>query len=525
MSDEYDIEVLKFANPTTVTLGSKESADTPGETNPLTLSCGRSVKHKSNFTLLDLDEYDLVLGRPFQKFADVRIMSKMDALQVPTPHGMQELPRWVSTPKGKPQLQFLSRLDMLREMRGSKETYFLQHEGSTDQPPPSPETAEQVIQQNLEMMIGAKHAIKKIVTEQKAKDRARPRKLSKEDLEKPPGQRRKEKPEDQHKDPELDQKLKAAKGCSKDPELVAKVGGSQTLNIPRAKEVPQLEKLLHEYQDVFPEDLPAEPPPEREFNMKIPVKEGTQPPHQAPYRAPADAQEAITQTLEYLYTHGFARDSTSEYAAPVCLAKKSDGTWRFCTDYRRLNDITKESKYPLPRIEDCLDKLGKAKIFSKIDLRSGYWQVRIHPDDIEKTAFRTQYGHHEWLVMPFGLQGAPSCFQRMMNHYLRHFLGKFVLVYLDDVLIYSDSEEEHAEHIRQVLEVLRKHQLYAKGSKCDFWRTAVSFLGYIVRQGKIDRDPSKVQAVQDWPVPATVRELRSFLGLCNFYRKFVKDYA
>ena len=143
VSDEYDIEVLKFANPTTVTLGSKESADTPGETNPLTLSCGRSVLHKSNFTLLDLDEYDLVLGRPFQKFANVLIMSKMDALQVPTPHGMQELQRWVSTPKGKPQLQFLSRLDMLREMRGSKETYLLQHEGSTDQPPPSPETAEE----------------------------------------------------------------------------------------------------------------------------------------------------------------------------------------------------------------------------------------------------------------------------------------------------------------------------------------------------------------------------------------------
>ncbi len=209
----------------------------------------------------------------------------------------------------------------------------------------------------------------------------------------------------------------------------------------------------------------------------------------------------------------------------MCLAKKADGTWRFCTDYRRLNDITKEAKYPLPRIEDCLDHLGKASIFSKLDLRSGYWQVRIHPSDVEKTAFRTQYGHHEWLVMPFGLQGAPSCFQRMMNHYLRKYLGKFVLVYLDDILIYSNSPEEHLEHLRLVLDVLRAKKLYAKSSKCDLWRPTVAFLGFIVKQGHVDRDPGKVQAVVDWPAPKSVREVRSFLGLCNFYRKFIEHYA
>eukprot|EP00961_Rhodomonas_salina_P288017 3891441-Rhodomonas_salina.1 len=144
------------------------------------------------------------------------------------------------------------------------------------------------------------------------------------------------------------------------------------------------------------------------MEMRIPLKPGTAPQCQAPYRANPEAQEAIMETLNYLYKHNFVRHSLSEFGALVTLAKKPDGTWRFCVDYRRLNSVTKEAEYPLPRIEDCLDRLGKAKYFSKLDLRSGYWQVKIHPDDIEKTAFRTQYGHHEWVVMPFGLQGAPS---------------------------------------------------------------------------------------------------------------------
>ena len=225
-----------------------------------------------------------------------------------------------------------------------------------------------------------------------------------------------------HKDPALAARLKQQHA----EDAVKRSGGKDndpTSFIPRGP-VKGLDQLLQEFADVFPDDLPCDLPPDREFNMKIPIKPGSHPTHQAPYRVSDQAAEMARQTLEYLYTHKLARDSTSEYAAPITLVPKPDGTWRFCVDYRKLNSITHEAKYPLPRVEDCLDQLRGARYFSKIDLRSGYWQTRIHPDDIHKTAFRTPFGHHEWLVMPFGLQGAPSNFQRMMNHYLWQYLGK-----------------------------------------------------------------------------------------------------
>ncbi|MFN7739640.1 MAG: reverse transcriptase domain-containing protein, partial [Cyanobacteriota bacterium] len=295
--------------------------------------------------------------------------------------------------------------------------------------------------------------------------------------------------------------------------------------IPRPKGISRLEELLHKYRDVFPEDLPAQLPPEREISMRIPVQVGSIPPCQAPYRVHEEAKKTVEETLKYLYEHRLARDSFSEYGAPVTLAKKSNGTWRFCTYYRKLNAITKQAKYPLPRVDECLDHLRGAKYFSKLDLRSGYWQVRIHPEDVEKTAFRTHLGHHEWLVVPFGLQGAPSCFQRLMNHYLRAYIGRFVIVYLDDILIYSKTKEEHMEHLERVLKILQEKELYAKGSKCDLFKNKVHFLGFIVEDSQIQTDPEKVKVMRDWKVPETVRELRSFLGLCNFYRKFVQGFS
>ncbi len=332
-----------------------------------------------------------------------------------------------------------------------------------------------------------------------------------------------------HKDPEIEERIKKEENqenAKKEKNNKnTKKEGSPLDKVPVDPSFEGIKDILFEYLDVFPADLPTELPPDREFNMKIPIKPGSTPPNKAPYRISEDAKEAIIATLEYLYSHGLARDSLSEYASPVTLAPKPDGTWRFCTDYRALNSITQEAKFPLPRIDDSLDQLRGARYFSKIDLRSGYWQVRIEEKDIHKTAFRTPFGHHEWLVMPFGLQGAPSTFQRMMNHYLRQYLGDFVICYLDDVLIYSKTKEDHLEHIRKVLEILRKHKLYAKASKCDFGRTQVQYLGFIVREGQVDKDPKKIEAIRDWPLPSTVREVRSFLGLAGFYRKFVEGFA
>ena len=302
-------------------------------------------------------------------------------------------------------------------------------------------------------------------------------------------------------------------------------GGSILKDLQRPSGDGRLERILERHMDVFPEDLPTDLPVEREIAMRIPVKEGMSPPSQAPYRVSEDAKKAIEATLSYLYEHKFARDSISEYASPVTLAKKADGTWRFCVDYRKLNAITKEAKYPLPRIEDCLDQLRGATWFSKLDLRSGYWQLRVHPEDVEKTAFRTHMGHHEFLIMPFGLQGAPSCFQRLMNHYLRPYLGKFCMVYLDDILIYSRTKEEHYQHLEMILKLLQEKKLYAKASKCDLFKQKVGFLGYIVEGGEISVDPGKIKAINEWPEPKTVRQVRSFLGLCNFYRKFIEKFS
>jgi transposase InsO family protein len=215
----------------------------------------------------------------------------------------------------------------------------------------------------------------------------------------------------------------------------------------------------------------------------------------------------------------------SPYAAPVFFVKKKDGTQRAVFDYRALNSKTVKNKYPLPRIDDLLDQLHGACVFSKIDLQSGYHQIRVKQEDIPKTAFRTKYGHYEWTVMPFGLTNAPATFQTLMNSVLRPYLEKFVIVYLDDILIYSKSEAEHLEHIRLVLQTLREHKLYAKLSKCEFGKPTLLFLGHIIGEDGISMDPDKLKAIQDWPPPRNVTQLQSFLGLANYYRRFVRNYS
>ncbi|GJS32074.1 putative reverse transcriptase domain-containing protein [Tanacetum coccineum] len=223
--------------------------------------------------------------------------------------------------------------------------------------------------------------------------------------------------------------------------------------------------------------------------------------------------------------NGFIRPSVSPWGAPVLFVKKKDGSMRLCIDYRELNRITIRNRYPLPRIDDLFDQLQGAKYFSKIDLRSGYHQLRVREQDISKTAFRTRYGHYEFLVMPFGLTNAPAVFMDLMNRIFHEYLDKFVIVFIDDILVYSKSEEEHERHLRIVLEILRQKKLYAKFLKCEFWLQQVTFLGHIVSADGIIMDPSKVEAITKWPRPTTVTEVRSFLGLAGYYRRFVEGFS
>lgn len=209
----------------------------------------------------------------------------------------------------------------------------------------------------------------------------------------------------------------------------------------------------------------------------------------------------------------------------MIFVDKKDGSQRMCVDYRSLNEVTIKNKYPLPRIDDLFDQLREAHVFSKIDLRSGYHQLKIRNSDIPKTAFTTRYGLYEYTVMSFGLTNAPAYFMYLMNKVFMEFLDKFVVVFIDDILIFSKTEEEHAEHIRMVLQKLREHKLYAKRSKCEFWLKKVSFLGHVVSNGGIAVDLGKVQDVLNWKPPTTISEIRSFLGLAGYYRRFIEGFS
>ena len=205
--------------------------------------------------------------------------------------------------------------------------------------------------------------------------------------------------------------------------------------------------------------------------------------------------------------------------------KKKDGTLWLCMDYRKLNRVTVKNKYPLPRIEDLFDQLNGAYYFSKIDLRSGYHQLRVRDSDIPKTAFRTTYGHFEFVIMPFGLTNAPAAFMDLMNRIYRPYLDQFVVVFMDDILIYSKGRAEHERHLQLALQVLRENQLYAKLEKCDFWLQEVQFLGHMVSKEGISVDPAKVEVVMRWERPKSVFEIRSFLGLAGYYRRFIENFS
>ncbi|KAJ0448931.1 putative nucleotidyltransferase, Ribonuclease H [Helianthus annuus] len=282
--------------------------------------------------------------------------------------------------------------------------------------------------------------------------------------------------------------------------------------------------VVREFPQVFPDDLPGLPP-SRDIDFRIDLIPGANPVAIAPYRlAPSEMQELSNQ-LQELLEKGFIRPSTSPWGAPVLFVKKKDGSFWMCIDYRELNKLTIKNRYPLPRIDDLFDQLQGAKCFSKIDLRSGYHQLRIQEEDIPKTAFRTRYGHYEFVVMPFVLTNAPAIFMDLMNRVCKPFLDRFVIVFIDDVLIYSKSKAEHAQHLRLVLELFQGNQLYAKFSKCEFWLDEVQFLGHIVNSQGIHVDPAKIEAVKSWITPKNPSEVRSFLGLAGYYRRFIEGFS
>ncbi|KAJ9513865.1 hypothetical protein QJQ45_020944 [Haematococcus lacustris] len=288
---------------------------------------------------------------------------------------------------------------------------------------------------------------------------------------------------------------------------------------------PKAAALVQQYPSVFPKELPAvQDMPRRSVDHTIHLT-GPAPSPRPIYRMSQPELDQLKKQLDDLLAKGFIRPSTSPFAAPVLFVRKKDGSLRLCVDFRALNQQTLKNRYPLPRIDDLLDQLSGAQVFSKIDLRSGYHQIRVAEDDIPKTAFRTRYGHYEFTVLPFGLCNAPATFQQLMNDVFKPHLDDFVLVYLADILVFSKSAADHERHLHLTLSLLRQHQLCANLAKCAFWLDTVDFLGHIVSAAGIQPDPTKVKAVLDWPAPQDKHQLRSFLGTANYYRRLLHHHA
>ncbi|GJS30631.1 putative reverse transcriptase domain-containing protein [Tanacetum coccineum] len=271
------------------------------------------------------------------------------------------------------------------------------------------------------------------------------------------------------------------------------------------------------------EDFPSLPPT-RQVEFQIDLVPGAAPVARAPYRLAPSEMKELSEQLKELSDKGFIRPSSSPWGAPVLFVKKKDGSFRMCIDYRELNKLIVKNRYPLPRIDDLFDQLQGSSVYLKIDLRSGYHQLRVREEDILKTAFRTRYDHYEFQVMPFGLTNSPAVFMDLMNRVCKPYLDKFVIVFIDDILIYSKNKQEHEELLKLILELLKKEELYAKFSKCKFWISKVQFLGHVIDSQGIHVDPAKIESIEDWASPKSPTEIRQFLGLAGYYRRFIEGF-
>ncbi|KAJ0972256.1 hypothetical protein J5N97_020215 [Dioscorea zingiberensis] len=287
----------------------------------------------------------------------------------------------------------------------------------------------------------------------------------------------------------------------------------------------EVQQLLLEFADLMPEELPPGLPPMRDIQHQIDLVPGSSLSNRPTYRLSPKEAEELQRQVEELLRNGYIRESMSPCAVPALLVPKKDGSWRMCINSRAINKITIKYRYPIPHLDDMLDQLSGSKVFSKIDLKSGYHQIRIRPGDEWKTAFKTQHGLYEWMVMPFGLSNAPSTFMRFMHQVLRPFMGKFVVVYFDDILIYSPSWSSHFDHLRAIFELLRTERLFVNRKKCSFFTTSVTFLGFVVSTDGVHADQSKIDAILEWPRPRTLHDVRSFHGLASFYKRFIRNFS
>jgi hypothetical protein len=284
-----------------------------------------------------------------------------------------------------------------------------------------------------------------------------------------------------------------------------------------------LQQLLQQFAPVF--NPPTGLPPPRTGDHKIPLLEGAQPFCLRPYRYNLAQKTEIETQIKEMLEKGWIQESTNPYSSPVLLVRKKTGDWRPCVDYRRLNAMTVKNKYPLPIIEELLEELHGDTWFTSLDLCSGFHQIRMAAGEEFKTAFQTHSGHYEYRVMPYGVTGGPAIFQTIINTVLNPLLRKCVVVFIDDILIYSKTWEEHLAHIQFVLTLLQQHGFHIKISKCSFAKRQLSYLGHIVSEQGVATDPSKISTIKDWPRPENVKDLRSFLGMTGYYRRFVPQFG